>query len=294
MYFLCGFDESVRNVYLVSHPHLHQRVVRSITDLRAPYLDFLSAALPHAPVNRQSDPFVVDDEIEARLAAAFGGSALDDMQQGSIIGGSYDHDDKRARHEFGRRCLVDLLARDEHYAAMFELVIHSIFVTRTNKTSNGYQSHGGSASGAIGTIWLSMRSDLSEIDVIEMYVHEMTHQLLFLDELVHGHFDYGKIPHEENFAYSAILNRIRPLDKVVHSIVVATEVLLARRCLQFTETGRSIHPDSERLAKEALHAISTVNALSNVAQLVTPRVLQLLARCRSVCEAIPLPTGAAR
>ena len=115
----------------------------------APTWTFLPPPSPNAPVNHLDDPFVVEGEIEASLAAAFGGSALDDMQQRSIIGASYNPEDRLARHEFARRCLADLLSRDDRSRAVFELVIHSVFVTRTNRTSNGYQSHGGSASGAI-------------------------------------------------------------------------------------------------------------------------------------------------
>ena len=103
-----------------------------------------------------------------------------------------------------------------------------------------------------------------------------------------------EIPDEENFAYSAILNKIRPLDKVVHSIVVATEVILARRALGFEQSGRSVHPDSERLATEVLHAADTVRALPNVAELVTPRVFELMDRCRVECETITLTGAAAR
>jgi hypothetical protein len=294
MFFLYGFDESVRNVYLIAHPHLGGRTVRTIGDLREPYLDFLASAYPNVPVNRSADRFVHDDKVQSEIAAGFVGSNLDDMQQHTIIGDSYDPEEKRARQDVARSSLDDLLERDERYTAVFDLVVHSIFVSRTNTTPAGYQAHAGSASGAIGSIWLSMRPDLTDVDVVDLFAHEFTHQLMFIDELVHGHFDYSRILHEENFAYSAILNKVRPLDKVVHSIVVATELILTRQALDLPSEGRSVHPDDDRLATEVLRAVATVNALPNRDELVSSRVVEIIDRCAQTCRPIAVPTGATR
>jgi hypothetical protein len=294
MFFLYGFDESVRNVYLIAHPYLGGRTVRTIGDLRGPYLDFLASAYPNVPINRSADRFVQDDQVESEIAAGFVGSNLDDLQQHTIIGDSYDPEEKCARQNIARSCLDDLLGRNERYTAVFDLVVHSIFVSRTNITSAGYQAHGGSASGAIGCIWLSMRPDLTNVDVLDLLAHELTHQLMFIDELVYGHFDYSLILHEENFAYSAILNKVRPLDKVVHSIVVATELILARQALNLPSEGRSVHPDNERLATEVLRAADTVHALPNRDDLVSARALGIIDRCAQTCRPIAVPTGANR
>jgi hypothetical protein len=58
----------------------------------------------------------------------------------------------------------------------------------------------------------------------------LAYHLLLIDERVHGHYvSYAKLADKRNYAHSAILKCNRPLDKVFHSLVVATE-LLASRC----------------------------------------------------------------
>lgn len=49
---------------------------------------------------------------------------------------------------------------------------------------------------------------------------------MFLDELRYSHYAYARILDPSTYARSAILNIDRPLDKVLHSIVVAVEILL--------------------------------------------------------------------
>lgn len=290
MLFMYGRDEMIRNVYRVSKGASSEPVATK-GELRSQYLRFLSDARFEAPVNMSRDIFITDPQVEAAIAAAYsGGGQLDDMDQERVIGASFDDSDRLRRIEKVREAAQHLVHVDPALAEVFDLVIHSVFVKATNRISNGTAAHGGSSSNAIGAIWLSVNEDLSTRDIVELLVHELTHHLLFIDEYCHYHFDYHAIAEPSNFALSAIRNTMRPLDKVVHSIVVAAEVLRARES-DFLRTDPSVvkvHPDTPTVARNTLAACDSVLSLPNLSTLMSPRATDLIHRSRAACM-----TGAA-
>jgi hypothetical protein len=235
-------------------------------------------------LNSQDDPFVVDDEVEARLAAAYPTGNLDDLRQHEIIGAPFPIAVKAEKLRLCRQALTRLEQLDEQAASLFYLTVNAIF-TRDHRVLPGIsRSLGGSSSNAIGVVWVSLASLTDPADVTELFVHELTHHLLFIDELNYGHFNYAKIPLRENFARSAVLRRSRPLDKVVHSIAVGTEILLLRRRYEQDEWRPSLHPHSAQLRMDILESIRSVEALSNLDDLISRRVRDLLDRCVGLVE----------
>ncbi len=118
---------------------------------------------------------------------------------------------------------------------------------------------------------------------MEMFVHELTHHLLFIDERSYPHFDYGQLISPANHAYSAILNLERPVDKVFHSIVVAAELTAARRSfLDGLDGPTTVHPRSERLHAETQRSIASLRDLPNLDRLLMPRAWEILDRCERV------------
>ena len=82
MFSLYGADESIRNIYRISHPFLNGRAIRTSLELRACYLDFLSDHQPYMPLNWSEDIVVADPIVEDALVAAYGHNAtLNDLGQ---------------------------------------------------------------------------------------------------------------------------------------------------------------------------------------------------------------------
>jgi len=280
---LCGTDEVVKNLYKVARLHAPSAGIETTDQLRLHYLRFLEARQPHAPVNWGDDVFVSDDAAEDKLRAAFCHGLLNDLDQADVFGDAYPDDVKQHKLDIARVALARLLCLNNEVALAFGLTIHSLFVRAGKPTASSRGSHGGSSSAAIGTIWLTIEDSVRPIDIMEMYIHEMTHHLLFIDELTNAQFDYAEIAKPENFARSAILKRNRPLDKVVHSIVVSTEILAARRSYLGDNGETTIHPASEALARDTIAAAESVTQLPNIDSLVTPHIRQLLTRCSEFC-----------
>lgn len=280
---LSGTDEVIKNLYRIARLHAPNATIETTDHLRQHYLGFLEARQSHAPVNWRDDVFVCDDAVESKLREAFCYGLLNDMDQADVFGDTYRDDVRQQKLSIARAALARLLQMDDAVALVFGLTIHSIFVRAGKPTASSRGSHGGSSSAAIGTIWLTIEDSVRPIDIMEMYIHEMTHHLLFIDELTHAQFDYAEIAKPENFARSAILRRNRPLDKVVHSIVVSTEILAARRSYLGDNGKTTIHPASEALVRDTIAAAESVAQLPNINSLVTPHIRRLLTGCVEFC-----------
>ncbi|MFI6309872.1 aKG-HExxH-type peptide beta-hydroxylase [Nocardia fusca] len=289
---LYGYQEVITSVYKFSHAE-NVGQVTNLETLKGQYARFLSVHSSF-PVNQSTDPFIHSETVESILASAYNGKAdIDDMDQYKIVGESYADSDRERRIERLGSALTRTLALDEQLDAIFRLVVHSIFVKRTNEVtgdgSRAIRAYGGSSSNAIGTIWISTGQTVTDLDLAELFIHELTHHLLFIDEYSHHHFNYDLIAEPSNFALSAIRGTMRPLDKVVHSIVVSAELLAARKAyLHRIAEDQTVHPADQQLHTDLLSSIASIWRLTNLSDLLTPRAVDLVARAESSLQSIDL------
>ena len=277
---LFGAPYSLKNVYLLASKYVANQRLTDTRDLRRYYLEFLARHQPHQPIPHAQTLLVCDPDIEVKLKDAYGTSQLNDLNQQAMIGEAMTPEEKAPLASLIEDGLGYMSQASPELKSVFDLVIHSILLRRSSKTSAGGLSFGGSSSTAMGTIWISGHGKLTKFDIAELMVHELTHHLLFIAERCKAQFFYSEMILPENYARSAILNKQRPLDKVVHSIVVSTEVLLARAHF-LGEHDVIIHPDSATMRQNSLHSIDEVLALPRLNKVVTPWTIALLERCRA-------------
>lgn len=185
--------------------------------------------------------------------------------------GSYENLDEI--YELYKKMLCRANMTIPGFEEVFKLAMASLFY------ANSQAAGGGSTSAAIGVLWCDHRSSWSENDFVEFFMHELTHTLLFLDERRFVHYENLELVEKvENYALSAILNKKRPLDKVVHSIVVATEIVLLRENILGHPVGPKLHPPTEVIIKQTLKAIIDAKRKTNV---LKDRSLQLLDMCEA-------------
>ena len=127
-----------------------------------------------------------------------------------------------------------------------------------------------------------MGDSIELLDIMEMYVHELTHHLVFIDELNNPQFNYDEIAKQEELRKVGNSPDCSSLDKVIHSIVVAAELLESRKRFLNNSDRTLIHPPSPELASDGLSAISSVNALPNISNLITPHLAEVVGRCHEV------------
>ena len=286
MYSTFGFRDIIKNIYLVSKPHVNESIIGTTDDLRSPYLDFIASHQPHQVINRLNDPFDIDYESSMALKSAFGHSKYNDLNQDNLLGAMISTQKRAELTELVREGYHVLASSNPDVKALFDLVIHSIFFAHSKDNHRGRKSFGGSSSAAIGSIWISGHGDLNKYDVAEFLLHELTHHLLFIAERRERQFNYSEMLKPENFAMSAILNYSRPLDKVVHSIVVSTEIIVARK----TFIGRhsvTIHPSTEIMTTQTQSSIASVLALPNLNTVLYPWTIEAIDRCQRLLESAP-------
>ncbi|MCU4444704.1 aKG-HExxH-type peptide beta-hydroxylase [Acinetobacter pittii] len=228
--------------------------ITSLDSLKSMYRRYLK----DAQGRETSDPYnlVISDDYEKAsvMAQGFNGeveSTLDDMGQSTIIKiERYDNSSvQRVKIE---NALEELgLYSTEHFS-LLELIITDIFIL----PSNG--SRGGSSSDGIGLIWANPKETYPLIDVVEFLVHELTHHCMFIDEQRYGHYDYDTILNENNWAESAILKRPRPIDKVLHSIVVSLEIILFRDMVIGHPVKPKVHPPTDILVEQVKKSIASL------------------------------------
>jgi len=179
---------------------------------------------------------------------------------------------------------LDVLQNICHtHSPLFGLLISDIVVL-LSKMANG-----GSTSNAVGIIWANPSKSWRSLDTVEFLLHEFTHHCMFIDELCNEHYDYQKVLDRNFWTDSAILNRPRPADKVLHSIVVATEILLLREQLLGHPASPRCHPPTTVIIRQTKNAVCNLLSLierPEASGLLRPRAVELLESCRSHIDSI--------
>lgn len=149
---------------------------------------------------------------------------------------------------------------------------------------------GGTSSTVLGVLWLAPKEHWNTIDVQEFLLHEFTHHTLFLEERRFGFYRNMNMLMEDRYlTRSAIRKDRRPLDKVLHSIVVGTEVLLARqenRIPDTADSALSLHPESGELRDGVAASLDEVFDLP-LEKLLQPRPIEILELARKRLAEIP-------
>lgn len=273
MYFTSGLVENIKTIALLSYPYLEcpsdQRNVGR-DDLKAAYQKMLKTI--QAPVttgNSLEVEWITDLETSDQLRTFYGQtSQLNDLGQASMIQQGMVESKLIER---AQNSLEALQKESEELGQLFRLAQNRIFFAPSLRAG------GGSTSAAIGVLWIHPRNHWRIQDYTEFLVHELTHTFMFLDERRYQHyFDYQALAMPENFGRSAVLRRPRPLDKTIHSLVVAAEVLSYRNQIVGHPKNPGLHPRSEIMVDSCQKSIASIRDLKNLDKLVTPRAIQLI------------------
>lgn len=274
---IIGVKEIYKNIVLLGlldneNPHDVKSVERN-------FHSFLNELQPSVPrYNMCGVNIIKDRKIEDALADLYKtDSLLNDRNQSSVIGLPFSDDEIKERELFVINALNNIRLINSELYDIFQICIDSIFFR------SSIDAGGGSTSNAIGVIWVNNKFHWTLQDMTELLIHELVHNLVFIDELRHLHYhNYDLLHKEENFAKSAILNTERPIDKVLHSIIVAVELILARRDYLGEPKEHYVHPSSDKLLFQALNSIKSLYNLPNYNELMTDRGKYIVSRCEEL------------
>lgn len=251
----------------------------SLGQLRGAYLSFINKIIGPTISPSYSDSQVTyDDHRIHRLIALY----EDDSQLTDLkvrVEATPDHARRSAMAKVleAKSWIREI---DPYFVETFDFYIHTIFYQRSA------ESGGGSVSSALGVIWCSISKRWSPEDTYEFLLHELTHNILFVDERAYQHYtDLNSLSEPSLMAMSAVLELKRPLDKAFHSLVVANEVLEHRR-IHGAPSSPAIHPSSDHMQKAVLRSIDSISELVDKrGDLVTDRFRDILGKCATSAHA---------
>jgi hypothetical protein len=279
MYFLNSARENLETVILLAKTVDPTLSMRSMHDVKSGYNRYLQTFQPPFTTIENVEPvFVRDREHTERIFALYQRhSRLNDLQQQAINFDVVPESELNWVQEATFSAIDQISKFDKDLENLTKLVINLLF------TAGAQNAGGGSSSAAIGCIWLNPRRRWTKQDFCEFLVHETTHQLMFLDELRHRHYtDPESLEREENFAYSSILNKQRPLDKVLHSLVVAHEVLEFRKHFFDIDEKTFLHPATHVMEESICKTICSLRALNE--NIMTSRSWHLIEKIGKAYE----------
>lgn len=264
MYYTFGYSECLKNLFLAGG-----EMTSSQDEAEQNYKAFCATASGIDDLKHKPEAWISNQKLIATLIEHYiGEGGLTDL--GTQFLDTPEEAQDRARQKT-EQVLAEMRATDRQLANLFDLFVHSLFYWRSD------ESGGATVSSLPGVIWCSFRKNWELNDILEFFVHELTHTLLFVDERNHVYYKQGVEPllDKDNWATSAILCRKRPLDKVIHSLVVATELVLFR--LKHGEPKHpKAHPGTPQMIEQIKDTRRSLEEHTNLNELVTPRFYALM------------------
>jgi hypothetical protein len=274
---ICNFERVAKSVYALSGNIHGGREVRDVQDLVYSWRVFLGRTYNGFRARNSNDILVWDAQEEEELSAAFGSTDANgnpDQERG-ILGDAYPASVRKEKLELVAKAIGSLKTSAPHYSEILELCVHSIIVRDANGVG-GPKAHSSSGADSVGIIWLSCLDGVTELDLQELLIHELVHQLLFIEDYLYQEFDYDRMSEIGNFGLTAISLTPRPLDIAIHSLVVASELLIARdRWIGEPETP-TVHPKSASIRETIVKSRDSIYACRDADELITPYISELL------------------
>ena len=283
MYHLLGRRACHDILKAIAEPYLEGRAPPGFVEWKHAYQRYLSRRQPTLPGGSPAGPIYVDDPRteDALIAAFLAESPLDDLERYRDRTFFQTGPEHRARISADLEHLRGAVERfrniDPGFWGAFDLFINLVLCPVSR------YSRGGSDSACIGVLYLSRTREYSLRDLYEILVHEFTHTAMFCDELTNPHYgDESLMPDPAHWARATISGLQRPLDKVIHSMVISTEILRHREEVLGHDGETVIHPPTPVLANSVLLTIQSLLGLAERDRLLTPRSLELMERCAPV------------
>ncbi|MGE7926852.1 aKG-HExxH-type peptide beta-hydroxylase [Lysinibacillus xylanilyticus] len=271
MLFLKGEKDVLKTISILSQKYSNGN--SSYTELKNAYtnlLDNLQDWVPHSHTLKTN--YITDIDTTTKLFKVFNSESLAD----DVV-----YEMQKSNNEKAKNAMNTIYNAAENLGSIYppfhwiyNLVIDTVFNISSESIS------GGTTSGAIGILFADPRSNYTNEDIYEFLVHELGHTLLFLYELRYGLYtDSKRIPDKNTFALSAMRKQLRPIDKALHSVVVATEVLLLRDKVLGHKHSCVLHPSTDELIPAVNISIESIFEMNRKENILTSYSENILKQC---------------
>lgn len=281
MYYSEGCKKAIETQYILAQTtyidnNKTTKKYNSWEELRNDLNKFLLGLQSEVTLRNEKDSIIsADCDKNKLLVGIFNNiSSVNDLNQQQVM---------KVRNDKVTDEQISMIHKGLHHLKKMDSNLYDLFINTINYIffADSSLAGGGSSSAAIGCIWVNPKSNWTVQDLTELFVHELTHNLLFLDERRYSHYsDYSQLNNPAYFAHSSILKRPRPLDKVVHSFIVASEVLEFRK-RNFSKTDITyIHPSTETMLENFSKTYQSLRGLPE--SLLTERAWEIIEKSYSL------------
>ncbi len=282
MYYLLGFEENIRNVAIASKV-VSNKAFGDADEIKKAYWEFLRLRMRTTDISTESDRFIFNEPQVRKLIYNY--RSVGQAQDEDGIDAYYKNHpqdltvDGELVNLFQKRHAL-LPSIDPYLGALNDILVEYYFFTSSS------QRAGGSNFTDLGIVWSCPSTGWTFQDYVEILVHEMTHQAIFLDEICHRHYkNKDKLDQPEFHVTSAIRAQKRPFECAVHSSLVSTEILSFRRATRLPEKSLS-HGETSHLLKKTQDCLEDIKTVHERYSLMTDRgehlINQAMARLKEI------------
>lgn len=276
MYFLFGLEKNLETIAVVSRSFLKlPSKEASFKDLKEAYFSFTKYVQPdilYFSSKEEQINFVEGGDLLDQLVNLF----LDNNNLIPPKISGYDfkkiYDDMLLKRKFQLiKNSLDAHKKNnlEHYF-LVQLLFSYIFLIQSDGLTCATNPK------AMGLLLMDHK-EWGIGDICEMFIHETAHQLVSLDEYRYGHYlNLLELSKPENYAISAIRKVKRPLNKVIHSLIVAFEIFAYRNSVAKLNMTVEVHPKTSELKEQIIDAIESIVREKHLISLLTPRANLIL------------------
>lgn len=252
---------------------------RTTPDLRAAYGTCLQTYQQTCTWRRPATTSLLDslrhpispDEARSFHAIFCGDTAvLDDLDQAQVIKSENANTERKIAQL--ESAIGFLAKRSRDHFDFLDCFVERIYIDGSDVAA------GGTTSDAVGLVWSNPHPQFSDMDLAEFLAHELTHTLMFLDEWLYGHYTRPLEHDTQTWCHSAILKKRRPIDKVLHSIIVASEIVLLRDTHLGEPDAPKAHPPSHLIRQAIRDSVASIRDVHRRTDILGERALGLLDR----------------
>lgn len=244
MYYSLGYNEIIKTILILSTPFLDSDKNIESEDLYFALKKYFSKVQPDIPKsNGNSVNFITEKNSNVVMF-----KKLLELEFTTFQINIKDMERNLSSVNEGYQVIIE---RDSNLATLFNFIVDYVLITTTVDSP-------GSASTPLASnlIWIQPQSTWGIYDIVESLFHELTHLILYLDEQCYGHYENPKeLFNQNSWISSAIRNEKRPVNAVVHSIIVAYEILCLRESWKYSDRNLILHGLSDELLDKTIHSL---------------------------------------
>jgi len=260
----------VENIIVLASPYITTQSKLDSVVLKQAYCDYLQNIQPYCPLIRNDQLFYADAETEFLFQNYFSDPEIDMTEVYQHIDiNKVMYPDPNTRCDVLNRAFSRMEQQDSTFGSLFRLVMNTIFCTVSKHI-------GGTSVNPkyLGVMCAHHDMHSEETVVPELLIHEFTHHTVLLDEHRYGHYkSYQALsdPDTHIDSYDRGMHFKFPLNRIMHSMLVAVEVIKLRDNYIGHLPCINQHANTEVLIARDKEYIKTIEKNRRIQMLFTER-----------------------